>query len=143
MKRIFLILCCFTFIFCRAEMSADTLNAEIILPKKPALALAFSAVIPGGGQYYNGKWFKGLIFSAAELGLVYGAVINYSSYSQDALTNANDLEYAKYFTWFGAAVYVYSLMDAFVDAHLSFFPDKNLRVEPEINYPGLSLSYHF
>lgn len=143
MKRIILILLCVSCVLCQAETSADTLDTEIILPKKPALALAFSAVIPGGGQYYNERWLKGLIFSAAELGLVYGAVINYNSYSQDAVTNANDLQYAKYFTWFGAAVYIYSLMDAYVDANLSFFPDKNLRVEPEVNYPGLSLSYHF
>ena len=33
----------------------------------PIIAMGLSAVIPGGGQIYNGNWKKGLIFLGLEL----------------------------------------------------------------------------
>ena len=50
---------------------------------------------------------------------------------------------AKQFTWFFAAVYVYSLMDAYVDAHLSAFPNERLILEPDPKINGLQLSFQF
>lgn len=58
-------------------------------------------------------------------------------FEEDALSTA------KRFTWFFAAVYVYSLMDAYVDAHLSNFPNERLILEPDPDINGIQLSLQF
>jgi len=47
------------------------MRQEIMLPKDPFLAGALSLVMPGTGQAYCGKWFKGLGFLAGSI-LSYG-----------------------------------------------------------------------
>jgi hypothetical protein len=47
------------------------MRQEIILPKDPYLAGALSLVLPGNGQAYCGKWFRGL-------GFLVGSVLGYS-----------------------------------------------------------------
>ncbi|MBN2781414.1 MAG: hypothetical protein JXR21_05580 [Candidatus Marinimicrobia bacterium] len=122
-------------------MKPDTLAFRPEKMKSPGLAIGMSMVFPGAGQMYNGKWVKGLVFLGAETGL--GAAAYY--YYRDHYVNgtAASLETAKPLTWFFAAVYVYSLMDAYVDAHLSAFPDDRLILEPDPATNGIKLSIAF
>lgn len=114
--------------------------------RSPVLAIGLSMVFPAGGQLYNQKWIKGGIFMGAELALGGYAAYHYLDYYNNidaGITSAEALSTAKQFTWFFAAVYVYSLMDAYVDAHLSAFPDEKLILEPDPKINGVQLSYQF
>ena len=74
------------------------------------------------------------------------AVYHYLDHYNDidaSITSIEALSTAKQFTWFFAAVYVYSLMDAYVDAHLSAFPNERLILEPDPKINGIQLSYEF
>ncbi|MCF7832953.1 MAG: hypothetical protein K9N05_05200 [Candidatus Marinimicrobia bacterium] len=125
----------------------DTLVAFQGKMRSPALSIGLSAVFPGGGQLYNQKWLKGTIFMGTELAL--GGIAAYHYYKHvnninSTLFGGDDpLTTAKQFTWFFAAVYVYSLMDAYVDAHLSNFPNERLILEPDPKIKGIQLSYQF
>src|SRR6056297_791133 len=108
MKKILFAVACLIALCTAAENDS---TATDILPKKPGSALVLSAVIPGGGQYYNGKIFKGSVFAFGEIGL---GVAAYTYYRRYHVSEANvELETAKRLTWIFAAVYVYSLMDAY------------------------------
>ncbi len=125
----------------------DTLQQVQGKMRSPALAIGLSAVVPGGGQLYNQKWLKSAFFMSSELALGGIAAYHYFNYSNGVNTTlfgGNDpLTTAKQFTWFFAAVYVYSLMDAYVDAHLSNFPEDRLILEPDPVVNGVKLSYQF
>lgn len=93
--------------------------------KSPKGAMIRSLIIPGWGQFYNGKWFKGLVIGGTEIGLITNAVIQ----NQMAVKAVDQLEKEFYqenrslsIWWLGAAV-LYSITDAFVDAHLYDFDD--------------------
>ena len=147
MKKILLIIV--LILFCGSLMAnePDTLSFVQGKMRSPFVAVSLSAIVPGGGQVYNQKWLKSGIFMGAELAL--GGIAYYHYYnhangiSTSLLPNVEPLEVAKQFTWFFAAVYVYSLMDAYVDAHLSNFPDNKLILEPDPKVNGIQLSYQF
>lgn len=124
----------------------DTLIAFQGKMRSPALAISLSAVFPGGGQLYNQKWLKSGIFMGAELALGGIAAYHYYNHAHDidySMFQGEPLATAKQFTWFFAVVYVYSLMDAYVDAHLSAFPNERLILEPDPKNNGLQLSFQF
>lgn len=140
---IVLIICCRSLV----ASEPDTLSFVQGKMKSPFVAISLSALVPGGGQLYNEKWLKSGIFMGAELAL--GGIAYYHYYnhangiSTSLFPNADPLETAKQFTWFFAAVYVYSLMDAYVDAHLSNFPNEKLILEPDPKINGIQLSFQF
>lgn len=116
--------------------------------KSPFVATALSAVLPAGGQFYNEKWLKGSIFLGAELALggiaAVNYYLNYLDSPADLFANSDAaLSTAKTFTWFFAAVYIYSIMDAYVDANLSIFPSEKFILEPEPKLNGVGISYKF
>ncbi|MDD3716670.1 MAG: DUF5683 domain-containing protein [Candidatus Marinimicrobia bacterium] len=134
------------------ELSAesDTLYYESGKMKSPALASGLSLFLPGAGQMYNGKWGKGLFFLGANGALAGTAAFYYIRYAQykDLYGSGNSitqqsLTIAKRVTWFSAALYVYNIIDAYVDAHLSAFPDERLILQPDPEMPGLRLSLNF
>ncbi|HPG39368.1 MAG TPA: DUF5683 domain-containing protein [bacterium] len=91
--------------------------------KSPKGAMIRSLILPGWGQFYNGKWFKGIVIGGTEIGLVIDAVIQ----NQMAVRATEQLEREFYqenrslaIWWLGAAI-LYSITDAFVDAHLYDF----------------------
>lgn len=141
MKKICLIPILLLFVFHASAREADSLFVDTEKIKSPALAVGLSAVFPGGGQMYNNKWGKGLIFLGGESALGFTATYYYLDHY---LTSSQlSLDNAKRFSWFFAAVYVYSLIDAYVDAHLSAFPEERLILEPDNRINGLQLSYMF
>ncbi|MBW6458480.1 MAG: hypothetical protein K0B52_04875 [FCB group bacterium] len=130
--------------------AADTLYYQAEPMKKPALAIGLSAVLPGAGQAYNNKWGKSVIFFTAQSALAgttayfyYSYVSFKDQYGESAAVTREALTYAKQMTWFSAALYVYNLIDAYVDAHLSNFPDERLILEPDPKINGIQLSYIF
>ena len=86
--------------------------------RNPHLAWKLS-VIRGMGQLYNGKYVKAIGFLGAE----YFAVTNFielrDSGSQLGLRNT--------YAWWVFGLFVWNILDAYVDAHLSTFPVKKLQ----------------
>jgi len=58
MKKILLLIILLSFVFSKQNFDKKT---------SPILAMGLSAIIPGGGQFLNGDWEKGLIFLGVEL----------------------------------------------------------------------------
>ena len=103
--------------------SPDTIKLK--MTKSPKGAMLRSLIIPGWGQFYNGKWFKGIIIGGTEIGLITNAII------QNQFVVQAETEFEKEFyrenrslsIWWLGAVILYSITDAFVDAHLYDFDD--------------------
>ena len=119
----------------------------------PQRALWLSLVFPGAGQIYNRKYWKLPILYGGFLGCTYALLWNqqmYRDYSQAYLDIMGREEQFKkifknkknYFRRYRdlsafcfVGVYLLSVVDAYVDAHLSVFdisPDLSLKVEPAV-----------
>lgn len=97
--------------------------------KNPRTAVLCSALFPGAGQIYNGKWLKAGILSGLEGYTLYRAHIFHEDYQRDRTDTEAQINRNKHL-WYAAGVYVYSMLDAYVDAHLSSFPVGNLAFDP-------------
>ncbi len=138
MKQLFLILIVFVIsplissaqtltITSTDSLTADSVSVvqDTLMSRSPRGAMLRSLVLPGGGQFYNGKWFKGLVIGGTEVGLVIDAIV------QNQWAQESDYYYDKEFyrenrslaIWWLAGVVLYSVTDAFVDAHLADFDD--------------------
>lgn len=134
-----------------------------VLPWKPepTEALWRSGVLAGWGQFYNDEWFKGVLMLGAEVATVYGIVyhadqaaiekrlaesyFNSASTQPDSewnsrlanehLKNFNDHRVAyETHIWLTALVVVYSMLDAYVDAHLYDFEVDEELGEETVSY---------
>ena len=94
--------------------SSDVLKYEndILDHKDPKIAWKLS-IIPGLGQVYNEKYIKGSLFFVSELSLIN----NISIYSAD-IAMRNSL------MWVAIGLYAYNIIDAYVDAELNTFDNK-------------------
>ena len=81
--------------------------------KDPNVAWKLS-IIPGLGQVYNEKYIKGSLFFVSEVSLIN----NISIYSAD-IAMRNSL------MWVAIGLYVYNIIDAYVDAELNTFDNKD------------------
>jgi hypothetical protein len=108
-------------------------------------ALLRSAFVPGWGQFYNGKYVKAGIFAIGEAYLINGIYTDWrsadrhKSYFQSTtdpalkarefnnFTNARDRRNLK--MWILAASIFYSMFDAYVDAQLSDFNQRDRAYE--------------
>tara|TARA_B100000214_G_C23867704_1_gene581072 strand:+ start:290 stop:637 length:348 start_codon:yes stop_codon:yes gene_type:complete len=84
--------------------------------KDPSMAWKIS-LLPGMGQFYNNQYLKGALLLSLESKLVYDFSYNYLKYSVD---KRNDI------VWLIVGLYVYGLLDAYVEAHLSTFPKEDI-----------------
>lgn len=133
-----------------------------VLPWKPepTEALWRSGVLAGWGQFYNDEWFKGVLMLGAEMATVYGIVYhadqaaiekrlaesyagdsdqneldNSNSQANEHLKNFNDHRVAyETHIWLTALVVVYSMLDAYVDAHLYDFEVGEELVKETVSY---------
>ncbi|MCI0329670.1 MAG: DUF5683 domain-containing protein [candidate division Zixibacteria bacterium] len=110
--------------------ATDTSGKKTLVPEKktnfpsPSGALLRSLAIPGWGQLYNKKYFKAVIIAGGQGTLLGTAVVEWkrASDAKDDLdlegyrvhTNNRNL-----FLWLYAAATAVSMLDAYVDAHLS------------------------
>ena len=82
--------------------------------KDPSVAWKI-AFIPSAGQIYNKDYHKALGFWLSE---------SYSIYKFNDYNKRNKLANRNTDAWWIAGLYVMSIVDAYVDAHLSTFPEK-------------------
>ncbi len=93
--------------------------------KSPTGAMLRSLAVPGWGQWYNGKKFKAVLAAGGEIGLVADAIW----LNQLAVRAGNEYDRMYYkdnrslAIWWLAAVILYSMADAYVDAHLYKFDE--------------------
>ena len=84
--------------------------------RNPGLAWKLG-VIPGMGQLYNGKYIKAIGFISAEYFAV-SRLIELKTENRIGLRNT--------YSWWVFGLFVWNMVDAYVDAHLSTFPTKRL-----------------
>ncbi|MBN2354971.1 hypothetical protein JXO59_02600 [candidate division KSB1 bacterium] len=113
--------------------SDSVIDSIRIEKKSPTGAMLRSMVLPGWGQFYNNKPWKALLVAGSEIGLTVNIVLQ-NQWAQDAKT-ANDRAFyvnnRNLAIWYLAALILYSMADAYVDAHLFDFDESpNLSISP-------------
>ena len=83
--------------------------------KSPALAWKMS-LIPGLGQCYNEKYIKSALFVSS---------ISYSYIKKTEFSSLNKIAKRNTYSWWFFGLYLWGILDAYVDAHLTTFPAKN------------------
>ncbi|MEE9162589.1 MAG: hypothetical protein V3U35_06410 [Candidatus Neomarinimicrobiota bacterium] len=109
-------------------------------PPQPGTALLLG-LVPGLGQVYNGAWLKALVVIAAEAYYVdqfLQASGDYDAYARDfPESGANPhLDLRNGSAWRALLVYILGMLDAYVDAHLSTFPQDISDPEPTMSAPN-------
>lgn len=121
-------------------LASDSTDFEKHLCQNPTKALFKSMVLPGWGQIGNHRYIKATIYAGLEVWLIssaikYGGEANdfYEMYESDTTVAGRNSYYDSYmnrkdsrnkYRWFAVIVSFISMFDAYVDAHLSGFPDK-------------------
>ena len=98
-------------------------SVQVISPKKAALW----ALIPGGGQVYNKQYWKAGAILAAETFYIWKFNehrINYRYYKESfPLRKSRYLEKRNKYAWWIGFTWMYGMLDAVVEAHLSRFEE--------------------
>jgi hypothetical protein len=119
--KILFLLC----IFIATGTSQDSDSLQVKSPKKATL---IAAVLPGGGQVYNGKYLKGAVIFGLESLAIYSFYDNNRKFNNwdetFPLRQQRYLEKRNKYAWWAIFIYIYGLLDAMVDAHLMTFDDK-------------------
>jgi len=142
-------------------------NNDDSTPKKsqpwPTGALLLSVAIPGGGQFYNRKYIKSFLYGGTEIYLikyVYWRWQQMDEHWRNFKNTDDDLIKAQQFAlyekkrdsrnthiWLTALVVFVSMFDAYVDAHLADFNQRDKAFDayiiPENDKIQLSLVYNF
>jgi hypothetical protein len=132
----------------------DTLRYAVHPRKSPGLAMLFSAVIPGAGQFYNQSYWKvpvvlglGLYFASTWLDQNRRTQDYRQKYAASLLPNSPDAlssdtylrerdfykQQRDTFAWYFVILYILNVADAYVDASLFDFDvgtDLSLRLIP-------------
>ena len=118
----------------------------IIERKNPTSALLRSAALPGWGQFYNEKPFKGIIFSTVEIGLAVWLVQEHLAAERarkDYIISGDPEDEASYYShrnrrldliWYTAGAWIIGMLDAYVDAYLFSFDVENEQFEEGIGF---------
>uniref|UniRef100_A0A7C6A8I0 DUF5683 domain-containing protein n=1 Tax=candidate division WOR-3 bacterium TaxID=2052148 RepID=A0A7C6A8I0_UNCW3 len=118
--------------------------------KSPGKAMLLSAILPGAGQFYTENYLKGGIITLAWGTLGFLSIREHQK-ALNALSVSDTNTYKKHrdqrnnFLWWTAAVWVFSLADAYVSSHMYKFKGQetlsafggfkincNLKIEPEL-----------
>ena len=83
--------------------------------KQPHLAWKFG-LVPGLGQIYNQQYSKALFYLSAQ---------GYSLYKINEYSRLDKIGNRNTYVWWLFGMYILSIIDAYVEAHLSTFPVKN------------------
>jgi hypothetical protein len=99
--------------------TSDTLKRKDVFLRSPTKAALMSAIIPGSGQFYNGRKIKGLILGGLSLASLTYTFLKYSEYRVRG-DNRSVSEFLGAVI-INLAVWGYTSADAFVDAYLYGF----------------------
>lgn len=128
-------------------------------PKSPTRAAIYSAVLPAGGQIYNHAYVKAGVVLGVQSYLIASAIVHdnkVDEYRQKSI-NMNDAYYKQFyqtkqkeyqelrtsdFWWMGITT-VLSVLDAYVDAHLSDFDAQKQKIHLLFEEDKLTLQYKF
>lgn len=134
----------------RMMVAADSASIRLTPKKKnPTGAMLRSLVVPGWGQFYNGKYWKAALAFGAETGLI-ATAIYWNQQAVQAPPNSNDRLFYRNnrntAVWFLAGTILLSMLDAYVDAQLSDFdesPDLSIAapVPPNRSAGGILLQF--
>ncbi|MCP4580288.1 MAG: hypothetical protein GY839_01625 [candidate division Zixibacteria bacterium] len=148
----------------------DTGNSRPMIPREkkirkpwPTGALMLSAAIPGGGQFYNRKYIKTILYGGTEAYLLWYVRWRWKQMDEhwrNVVNAENDTIKTRQFSlyeqrrdsrnvhlWLTALVVFVSMFDAYVDAHLADFDQTDkafeVYVAPEADRIQLGLVYNF
>ena len=132
LKTSFLI--CAVLLVCAASVHSEESDSTTVQvreqePKSPTKAMARSLMLPGWGQFYNGKRFKGTLIAAAEVGSVVALFIRRDQIDND-VRPLEEPPKRNLFVISTIGIVFYSVVDAFVDAHLDGFDWGQLDYNP-------------
>lgn len=105
--------------------------------KSPTKAVLLSAFLPAGGQIYNEKYFKAAVLASIETYSGYKALDYYLGYRKSGDTEK--FKSAVSFGFYFLGSWLYSMADAYVDAHLFDFGKK---VQFTISSRGFGVRYN-
>lgn len=144
MRRSALVSAVFVLLISRgaSAQEADSSRMTGRLPN-PTAAMVRSFILPGWGQWYNGRKWKAGLFFAAEVGLA-----AYALYQDQMAASAATYEDRFYCEdrrnlafWWMAGTALLAGLDAYVDAHLAGFDvSEDLSVAPSLR-PGVGLAF--
>lgn len=109
----------------------------------PKTALIKSAIVPGWGQFYNGKVIKGAAFFSTQVFIGYQFFRYHDRlHKTTGEERKQQVEYTRNtWAWRYLAVYLLCITDAYVDAHLAGFPeDDNLSLKLQPIPWGMKMS---
>jgi hypothetical protein len=128
-------------------------------PKKPQLAMLYSALLPGGGQLYNEAYVKSFVVVGLQAWLISSAIDDGKSirHYNKLMSAATEPEFQQYYQaqrnsyrdelksdyWWIGTVAILSVADAFVDAHLYSYKAEKNKVDLKFKDKMLNLQYHF
>ena len=149
----------------KAAPVTDSTDYEKHLLQTPTVALFKSMVVPGWGQYGNNRKFKALIYFSIDVYMISKAIHYkkkasdlWDKYDASSDVPTRNSYYELYtqekkrrnkFTWYAVITSFFSMFDAYVDAHLSGFPQEKEKklsfdIQPmETSGALVSLSLHF
>lgn len=113
MKRFFFLL--IVVLWCAPHSEAAEAKADSLVKAeehRAQRAMLRSLVLPGWGQFYNGKKWKGSLIATLEVGSMVGYVVRRQQIKDLGTPERN---------WFMIStigIVLYSMADAYVDAHL-------------------------
>jgi hypothetical protein len=110
----------FAFSICTSEELGYVDSTKV---KNPSMAWKLG-VIPGLGQIYNEKYVKAIGFMGAELFVVSRFI---------ELKEANKIGLRNTYAWWTFGLFVWNMLDAYVDAQLSTFPVRRLESTNDID----------
>jgi hypothetical protein len=138
-----------------SDSSLDSVAVKETPKKKNVTtAMLLSTFIPGGGQFYNQSYIKGVLVAGGEATLGYFTVREHMRMLSARDTNLVDsvkqdiVDQIRFrrntYAFFTGMIIAYAVADAFVDAHMfGFRQQQRLTVAPTVDRLGLALRYRF
>ena len=112
--------------------------------KSPWGAVTRSAILPGWGQIYNGKYLKACICFAVVFDFTRKVYSYNQRYQKSNRNNKSLLERRVINSWYLGLSYLLTLVDSFVDAYLYKFDRiMELTIQPSIQNDGYSINFLF
>ncbi len=94
------------------------IDRKLILESEKALKWAVIPIV-SQGQMYNNRYLKSIFFYSAQSYCLNRAIVY-----NDMESSYNNLRTRNNFVWMLAGFYISSIIDAYVDAELSSFPER-------------------